>query len=53
MQKLFCATWYDPPKVEANAIKAGWDPNCGDGFLDFYIPEEDPDGHEEKRFKSR
>lgn len=52
MRAVFVAIWYDPKKCEANAIKAGWDPACGDGFLDIYFPEEDPKGHEEKEFSS-
>ena len=52
MQTVFSAVWYDPKKCEAKAIKAGWDPKSGDGFLDVYMPEEDPHGHESKQFKT-
>lgn len=47
MRAAFVAIWYDPKKMEANAIRAGWDPASGVGFLDVYHPEEDPNGHEE------
>lgn len=52
MQTVFDAVWYDPKKCEAKAIAAGWDPKSGDGFLDVYMPEEDPNGADSKQFKS-
>lgn len=52
MQTTFDAVWYDPKKCEAKAIAAGWDPKSGDGFLDIYMPEEDPNGHENKTFRT-
>jgi hypothetical protein len=50
VRRQFTAIWYDPAKCEAKAIKAGWDKNSGDGFLDVYSPEEDPHGAEQKHF---
>ena len=52
MREVFVAVWYDPKKVEQKAVAAGWDPNSGEGFLDIYFPEEDPNGHESKEFNS-
>jgi hypothetical protein len=52
MKIVYQAIWYDPDKCEQKAIAAGWDPNSGDGFLDIYFPEEDPNGHESKNFDS-
>lgn len=52
MNTVFDAVWYDPKKCEAKAIAAGWKPDSSDGFLDVYMPEEDPEGHDFKRFKT-
>lgn len=50
MQTTFVAYWYDPAMVEARARKHGWDGD--DGLLDYYHPEDDPNGHEAKSFRS-
>jgi hypothetical protein len=46
----FVAVWFDPKKVQAEAEKRGWDPKSGDGYLDFYHPEEDRKAGESKSF---
>jgi hypothetical protein len=53
MKTVHVAIWYDPKKVKARAIKAGWNPDSGEGHLDIYAPEEDATGHESREFPDR
>lgn len=48
--RRFYAVWYDQKKVEARARKAGWPGE--DSMLDYYHPDEDAEGEDQKAFST-
>jgi hypothetical protein len=51
-KREFLAVWFDPKKVQEEAERRGWDPKSGDGYLDFYHPDEDPAAGSAKSFSN-